>query len=123
MSTDRIIVGSTATVYFTLDRQKADRTWERYNPASLKVSFLYADGSEETLVYGGSETYDDDLVRLATGEYQATHVVTVVGNCRVRIYATDVAGAKTWPVKETQVTVFEVIADPHTYTDRAAPTV
>lgn len=121
MSTDRIIVGSTVSVYFTLDRQRADRTWERYNPASLKVSFLYADGSEQTLVYGGSETFDDDVVRLSVGEYQVTHVVTVVGDCRVRLFVTDNAGAKTWPVKETCEAIFEVIVDPHTYTDRAAP--
>jgi hypothetical protein len=92
-----------------------------YDPTVVKCSFLHIDGTEDTLVYSGSDPGDANLVRLSTGTYLVTYKPSIVEPLRIRAYSEDVVGTETWPGKSIEFVV-RVEPDPHQYTDIPAPT-
>jgi hypothetical protein len=113
-------VGQTFVYEFTCTRRVND-VEELYDPTTVKCSFLHANGSEDTLVYAGSDTGDDVLVRLSIGSYIANYTPTTIERLRLRVQTTDTIGAHTWPGKSRDEIV-DVHADPHQYIDIPAVT-
>jgi hypothetical protein len=113
-------IGETIVAEVTFER-KVNGVLQRYDPGTVKCSFLHADATEETKVYAGSDPDDADVVRLATGSYESPYLVAVAEDLRIEWLATDTVGAKTWPSK-SRSSIVRVAADPHTFTDLPAPT-
>lgn len=115
-----VTVGQSIVAGATFER-KVNGVLQRYDPGTVKCSFLHADGTEETKVYAGSDPDDADVVRLAVGSYEAPYLAAVAEELRVEWLATDTVGSKTWPSKSSS-SIVRVVADPHTFTDLPAPT-
>lgn len=112
-------VGQAIVAEATFER-KVNGVVQRYDPTTVKVSFLHADGTEETKVYAGSDPDDSDVVRLSAGSYEAPYLPTVAEDLQIEWLATDTVGAKSWPSKSNNIPQ-EVEPDPHTFTDVTTP--
>lgn len=112
-------VGQAIVAEATFER-KVNGVLEKYDPTTVKVSFLHADGTEETKVYSGTDTDDSDVVRLSVGSYEAPYLPLVSEELSIAWKATDTVGAKVWPSKSNTLKP-GVDPDPHTFTDVTTP--
>lgn len=111
--------GQTIVAEATFER-RVNGVVERYDPATVKVSFRHADGTEETKVYSGTDPDDSDVVRLSVGSYEAPYLTAIAEDLQIAWRATDTVGAKTWPSKSNSI-LLGVEPDPHTFTDVLIP--
>lgn len=110
---DRLL-NSTFAYQFTIrNEQKALHT-----PATVQVSFLKPDGSEDVLTLGGATPLDACLTLVSEGVFRVDYVLNVIGEWRVNERWTD----DNWlhPIKGRAM-ILQVNADPQTWTDVSVP--
>lgn len=114
MSVTRLL-GDTLTYTFTV----YDEDNARHQPSALKVSLLKGDGSEDTIVLGGTDPSDAYLVQLTgVANYKVSYPLNVVGVWDINEWWSDDNWVHTIKGASFSVTV---INDPHTGDDVALP--
>lgn len=108
------LVGDTLSYTFTI----RDELGQLHEPASVQVSFLKGDKSEDVLTLGGTDPCDSCLIKLQeAATYRVDYSLDVVGDWEINERWTDDGWVHT--VKGRSFSL-SVTPDPHSWADKAA---